>query len=171
VRCSAASRLALAGLLVLSSCGGSTPKKTEPGPPKVREALPPFQPLPLHATAVPSRGSVHTTFRIRIRTRAFAGVRAKARQDFELRMLNVTRPNGVGCIVDTGPAFVHSYRRPLTIVLNPGQQKGGLWCRGRFRGTLAYYRTFACPDEGVCRPPKNFPNRRRKVARLSFVVR
>jgi hypothetical protein len=170
VRCSAA--VSLAGLLLaLSGCGGSTPKKNEPGPPKVREQLPPFQPLPLHATVVPRSGHVLTTFRIRIRTRAFAGVRAKTRQDFELRMFNVTNPNGVGCIIDTGPSFADSYRRPLTIVLNPREQKGGLWCRGRFRGTLVYYRTFACPDEGICRPPKNFPNRRQKVARLSFVVR
>jgi hypothetical protein len=164
VRCSAASGLALAGLALLSGCGGGSPKKTKPGPP-------PFRPLPAHVTVLPRQGGPLTTFRIRIRTRAFAGVRAKARQDFELRMMNVTNPNAFSCIVDTGPSFVDSYRRPLTIVLDPRKQKGGRWCRGRFRGELVYYSTFACPDNGVCRPPKDFPDRRRKVGRVSFDVR
>jgi hypothetical protein len=132
VRCSAASGLALAAVALLSGCGGgSAPKRTEtaPGPP-------PFRPLPAHVTVSPRRGGPSTTFRIRIRTRAFAGVRAKARQDFELHMRDVTNPNAFSCIGDTGPAFVDSYRRPLTIVLDPRKQKGGRWCRGRFRGTL-----------------------------------
>jgi hypothetical protein len=86
-------------------------------------------------------------------------------------MRDVTNPNAFSCIGDTGPAFVDSYRRPLTIVLDPRKQKGGRWCRGRFRGTLVYYSTFACPDKGVCRPPKDFPNRRQTVGRAAFDVR
>jgi hypothetical protein len=150
---------------LLSGCGGgSAPKKTEtaPGPPA-------FRPLPAHVTVSPRRGGPSTTFRIRIRTRAFVGVRARARVDYQLRVLR--RPLLSGCITDTGPTFPRSHRRPLQIVLDPRRQDGGRWCRGSFRGTLTYYSVFACPDKGVCRPPKDFPRRSHKVARVAFGVR
>jgi hypothetical protein len=156
---------------VLAGCGGSSPKNHEPGPPKLRERLPPFRTVPTRVRVVPRRGNALTVFRIRIRSRAFVGTRAHAIVDYEAHVLDKTNPYGAGCIIDTGPSFPRSYRRPLEIVLDPKEQMGGRWCRGRFRGTLTYYRDFLCPAKGICRPPKNFPRRSRRVARLAFEVR
>ncbi|MEA2442377.1 MAG: hypothetical protein QOH76_3801 [Thermoleophilaceae bacterium] len=158
-------------LLVVSGCGGSSKKDTqEPGPPpQVEEKLPPFHARPVKATVVPRRGHRHTVFRIRFRPRGFVGVRARARHDYEANLFDRTNARA-GCIIDTS-GFAGPGRGPLEIVLNPRQQKGGLWCRGIFRGKLSYYRTFACPDEGTCRIPKGFPDERGVVARLSFEVR
>jgi hypothetical protein len=169
VRFSAAASLA-GLLLLLAGCGGSSPKKNEPGPPKVREQLPPFRGRPVRVKVSPRRGHRLTTFRIRFRPREFVGVRARARISYQASLFDRTNPNGLGCIVDTGGPAVPIHGR-LEVTLDPRRQKGGIWCRGRFSGALTYYRGFACPDVGVCRPPKDFPRRSRNVARLAFVVR
>ena len=56
------------------------------------------------------------------------------------------------------------------IVLDPSRQMGQRWCRGRFTGSLTYYRAYACPSHGTCRPPAGFRARRRSVARISFRI-
>ena len=157
-------------LLFVSGCGGSSSKEKtqEPGPPpRVEEKLPAFRALPVRATVTPRRGGPTTTFRIRFRPRGFVGVRARSRSDYEARVSGRSRS---GCIFDTRgrPA---SSRAPLDIVLDPTAQEGDHWCRGRFRVNLVYYRAFACPANGTCHPPKEFPEPEGRVARLTFEVR
>ena len=169
MRSSAAASVAgLVALGACAGCGGSSHKQTQTQA-RTAPQPPPFRPLPVSVTVTPRAGRPLTTFRVRIRSNAFVGVRAHARVDYQLRMLR--RPLLSGCITDTGPTFPRSHGRPLQIVLDPGRQEGGRWCRGHFRGALSYYSVFACPPKGTCRPPKNFPRRSRKVARVAFDVR
>ena len=116
----------------------------------------------------PRVGHPLTTFRIRIEPRGFIGTQQRARSGYEAHLLR--RPFGVDCITDTGGVLnIRGARHE--IVLDPRKQMGLHYCRGHFRGTLTYFRTFACPAKGTCRPPKNFPDEHGVVARVAFEVR
>ena len=167
VRCSAAA--SLAGLLLLAGCGGGGDSR-ETTTSTVGQRFPPFRALPVRAKVIPRRGGILTTFRIRFAPRGFVGVRSRAIEGYEARLFDRSNPNGAGCIIDTG-GFLNTRGAQPEIVLDPRRQMGGRYCRGSFRGTLSYYRDFACPARGVCRPPKNFPRDRAAVSRLAFEVR
>ena len=122
----------------------------------------------MHADVTPRLGHPLTTFRIRFEPREFIGRQHGAIAGYEARLLR--HPFGLGCITDTG-GFVNGRGARPEIVLDPREEKGGHFCRGHFRGRLTYYLGFACPDDGVCRRPKNVRERRQKVARLEFEVR
>jgi hypothetical protein len=151
--------------VVVAGCGGGGEHK--PTPPKRR--IPPFQPRPVKVRVVPRVGNPLTTFRIHVDSRAAVSARAHVIRTYEARFMR--RPLLSNCITDTGPVFPRADRRPVLIVLNPRHQKGGRWCRGHFSSPLTYYRDYLCPNEGVCRPPKNFPRRQKRVARVAFEVR
>jgi hypothetical protein len=131
-----------------------------------RASTPRFVALPVKATVVPASGGIHQVFHVRFPLRQPVGVRGHVIRGYEAALRHSDEP---GCIIDTG-GFLNE-RGKVDIALDPTRMKGGMWCGGRFHGTLSYYDAYACPARGTCHIPRGFPTHKRTVARIAFTVR
>jgi hypothetical protein len=152
----------VAGVFALAPAGcGSAGSRTSAAEPRDHGR-------PVEASVIPASGDTHTVFRVRFRARNPVGVRGHVIRGYEARLRN--RRSASSCILDTG-GFLNRHRRRSEIVLDPAKMMGLHWCRGSFTGVLVYYRAYACPRHGTCRPPAGFRERSTHVARLRFAVR
>jgi hypothetical protein len=120
----------------------------------------------------PAAGGKHDRFTVAVTGHHATGVLGKTRRMY-LVEAHAVRP-AVACVNNRDRAMPE---RPagsrMHAVLDPARGKGGPegWCPGAFRGTVKYSEAFACPAQGSCHPPRDFPTRVRTVARFSFSVR
>lgn len=144
------------------STGGS-PRTSGEAPAATAGAVP--------LTLARSRGGVHDGFTVEITTRHTTGVKDKALSHYTVAAEAVRF--AAGCVVEQDQRFPD---RPAGIrvraTLDPSRGKGGHlgWCPGLYRGTITYFEGFACPREGTCRAPNNFPRRTEVVGRFAFRV-
>jgi hypothetical protein len=157
-------------LIALSGCAGcgSSAESAPGGDARPARAPGTFRGLPVNARVAPSSGGPHTVFRVRFRPREFVGHDGDALRSYEARLR--AAHDRASCIIDTG-GFLDTRHPRRGIVLDPNHQMGGRWCRDRFTGSVTYHSAYACPAHGTCRPPKEFRERQRRVARIAFTVR
>jgi hypothetical protein len=121
---------------------------------------------------VPGSGGRHDRFAVTITTAHATGVFGQTRRSY-VAEAHAARP-APGCVNNRDRVFapVRAGAR-VRAVLDPARGEGGPegWCRGLFRGTVAYVEGYACPPAGRCTPPRGFRARQVVVARFTFRVR
>jgi hypothetical protein len=121
---------------------------------------------------VPGSGGRHDRFAVTVTTAHATGVFGQTRRSY-VAEAHAARPAS-GCVNNRDRVFAP--RRAgarVRAILDPARGEGGPegWCRGLFRGTVAYVEGYACPPAGRCAPPRGFPARQVVVARFTFGVR
>ena len=157
----------LVALLGCAACGAPAEQPRAAAPAASRPP-PAFRGEPVSARVVPPAGSPRTIFRVRFRPRQRVGRFGRVRRGYEAHLR--AEHDHASCIIDTG-GYLDPRHPRRGIVLDPGEQMGNRWCRDRFTGSVWYFRAYACRAHGTCRPPKDFREQRRRVARIAFTVR
>lgn len=161
----ALSLVALAGCASESRDPSAEPARPQTAASKARSAA-------TTATSVmPRAGGRHQGFVVTIVTRHATGDAGELRRQY-IASAHAVRARS-GCVNNRDRAFPNADPGTrIMATLDPARGEGGPegWCPGRYVGTVTYTSAYACPDRGVCRPPRSVPTHSTVVGRFSFRV-